>query len=128
MKLLDKILNKKPRFIRVGTCKRCGNCCKNVTIKIEGKFITTSEEFEKLRSAKPVYNHFLISGKDENGIFLFACKSLSSDNLRKSYWFRSLYCRSYPKADSNFITAGGETLDGCGYSFKSSIEFKEFLK
>ncbi|OGI21095.1 MAG: hypothetical protein A2255_04445 [Candidatus Melainabacteria bacterium RIFOXYA2_FULL_32_9] len=131
--MISKIKNliqkfQKPRFIRAGSCKRCGTCCKTITFKIQDKFITSEKGFEELKKRQSKYNHFFISGRDKQGILLFTCKSLGKDNSCKSYILRSLYCRIYPKIKTNLIAAGMETIDGCGFYYKSSIEFKEFLK
>jgi Fe-S-cluster containining protein len=129
MKIIKNIIKKfqSPKFIMDGSCKRCGTCCRMITFKIQDKFITSEEEFERLKIWQPRYKHFFISGKDEEGILLFTCKSLDDDNLCKNYMFRSLYCKSYPRIKSDFIAAGAETLEGCGFYYKSSVEFKSFL-
>lgn len=126
MKFLD--LFKKPGFIRHGSCKRCGNCCRNIIFQIQENYITTEEEFERLKKWKPKYNHFYISGRDVDGLLLFTCKSLNDDNSCKSYRLRSLYCRLYPRMTKNLILSGTTTLDGCGFYYKSSVDFKDYLK
>jgi Fe-S-cluster containining protein len=124
--LFQKI--KGARYIRAGKCKKCGLCCRMITFKTGDKFITEEAEFERLKNWQKHYNHFFISGKDENGILLFTCKSLSEDNTCRNYRMRSWFCRSYPHVKTDFIAAGGTTLEGCGFYFKSSKEFRKFLE
>lgn len=128
MKGLIKKLFKQNGFVRKGKCKMCGKCCRNITFKIKEEFVTTAEQFEDLKKWDKKYGNFYISGADEKGILLFTCKSLSEDNRCKAYYFRSPYCRSYPKIDSLKAYNGAETLEGCGYYFEPKKEFKEFLK
>jgi Fe-S-cluster containining protein len=125
MKLFN-FLNR-PKFIRRGNCKKCGNCCRNIVFYIQENIITTEEQFDKLKKWKKIYNHFCISGKDNDGALLFTCKSLNEDNICKNYKFRSLYCRTYPKLDKKALQTGIELLDGCGFYYESSVKFQDFL-
>jgi len=122
---LNRLLS--PKYKRLGKCKQCGQCCRQITLKIDNDFITSEELFLKLKSWQPHYNHFFISGKLENGVLLFTCKSLGDDNLCKDYWKRSLFCRHYPVLKSDFIRAGGETLENCGFYYKPAAEFSSFI-
>lgn len=126
MKLFN-FLNR-PKYIRRGSCKKCGNCCRNIVFYIKDDLITTEEQFERLKKWKWKYNHFYISGRDDDGALLFTCKSLNEENYCTSYKFRSLYCRSYPKLDSKALKKGMELLDGCGYYYESTVKFKDFLE
>ncbi|OGI00361.1 MAG: hypothetical protein A2Y25_09505 [Candidatus Melainabacteria bacterium GWF2_37_15] len=107
---------KRPKGLK-GHCKKCGSCCRNITFAIKKDYIKTEEDFERLKKFDRKYNHFFISGQDEDGVLLFTCKSLTDDNLCRDYFFRSLYCRLYPKIQMKHLKTGGELLDGCGYSF-----------
>lgn len=118
---------KKPRFILKGFCKKCGNCCRNITFMIGDDYLTKIEEFERLKLLDSKYNSFFISGKDENGVLLFACKHLGEDNLCSCYNYRSLYCRLYPFIKTKHIRAGAEMPEGCGYYIESNVKFEEFL-
>jgi uncharacterized protein len=125
---LNKIFNNSsPKIIRKGSCKRCGSCCRNITFWVGNTPLIEASEFEKLKISYPKLNQFYVSGKDKSGVILLTCKSLDEDNLCKSYRFRSLYCRIYPRISSKLFSQGFETLDECGYYYKSSIEFRDFL-
>lgn len=123
--IFDKFFG--PKYIRAGACKQCGVCCRSITLKAKGQFLRAEKEFESLKKWQKKYNHFYISGKDKDGVMLFTCKSLGEDNRCKSYGVRSLFCRAYPFVKTDFISAGGGTLEGCGFGFKSSVEFKNYL-
>lgn len=132
MNLAKKItgfLNKddSPRLVIKGACKKCGNCCRNITFIVGEEYLTREEEFERLKSLDSKYNNFYISGKDENGVLLFACKSLREDNLCSCYAFRSLYCRLYPKIKTKHLKDGIEFPEECGYYIESSVSFEEIL-
>ena len=109
----------KTGFIKKGSCKKCGTCCRNITFKVANKYITEIYEFERLKQWQPRYNHFYISGEEEDGTLLFACNSLDEDNLCRDYIMRSLFCRLYPIISSKMIAKGQETLDDCGYYYVS---------
>ncbi len=116
---LVKIFNQNfsPKFIRSGSCKQCGQCCRKITINYHGKFLTEKHEFEQLQLEQPRYKNFFTTGK-EDGILVVTCKSLGDDNTCKSYRFRSLYCRIYPRIKTKYIAAGAQTLDGCGFYYE----------
>ena len=116
-----------PKYIRKGNCKQCGKCCSSIILADNGVNISSIEEFKTLKLKYKKYHHFEPVGKDEQGNFLFKCKSLSENNKCKDYFFRSLYCRKYPDIDKKFIMAGGKMLDGCGYNIEPSKKFSEFL-
>ncbi len=127
-KRIKQILKKTPRFILKGSCKKCGNCCRNITFIVGKEYLRHEKEFENLKTLDSKYNNFFISGRDEDGILLFTCRSLGDDNLCSNYALRSLYCRLYPKIMRKHIRAGAEMLEGCGYYIESNVNFEEILK
>ena len=126
--MFNFLKQKTPRFILKGSCKKCGNCCRNITFIIGKKYVTEEEEYESLKKLDSYYNNFILTGKDEDGILLFTCKSLGEDNLCKDYKFRSLYCRLYPRIMRKHIRANAEMLEGCGFYIESNVKFEEFLR
>ncbi len=116
------------RYIIKGKCKCCGECCRNIVFLIGENYIQSPEQFELMKRWDKKYNHFFISGKNEKGALLFTCKSLGDDNRCKDYFFRSIYCRKYPKLDKKIILGGYETFDKCGYEFVIDKKFSEYLK
>ncbi len=115
------------KFVSKGDCKKCGECCKNIVFYIGDNTVKTEEQFDSLIKFSKSYNHFFISGKDEDDSLLFTCKSLKSDNTCKDYVMRSIECRRYPKINNKFIINGGKPLDGCGYYFEVDKNFNEYL-
>lgn len=111
-----------------GHCKKCGYCCRNITFMIGDKYVTKEEEFERMKSIDTRYNHFYISGTEQNGTLLFTCKSLTEDNLCRNYRLRSLYCRLYPWIMFKSIRAGVDLPEECGFNVEKNIKFKDFLK
>lgn len=129
------------RYIIKGECKKCGKCCETILFSDENGYIKTEEDFLELRKRNRRYYHFEINGRHgENwtkediknrkiiqGALYFKCKSLGKDKKCKNYFFRSLYCRDYPSINPDFISAGGETIDGCGFYFDIDKKFNEYL-
>lgn len=121
--MFKKLLNIfKPEFVKNGFCKKCGKCCRNIIFSIGTKDITELYEFENLKAEQPRYNHFYISGVDDDGRLLFTCNSLGEDNLCKAYKIRSFYCRFYPQISPNLLRQGHQTLEGCGYYYQKADE------
>ena len=106
----------------------CGECCKNIVFMIEDEYVCTEEQFESMKTFDKKYKHFDIVGKNEKGILLFKCKSLTEENKCKDYYFRSLYCRAYPFVTDKIKLGGCETFDSCGFEITINKKFKEFLK
>lgn len=111
-----------------GKCNHCGACCKNIVFMIEDNYVTTEEQFEKLKEFDKKYYHFEISGKNDKGAILFRCKSLNNNNKCRDYFFRSVYCREYPQITEKIRLGGFETFDTCGYEIAPDKQFIEYLK
>lgn len=122
---IQKLLSSK--FIIKGKCKKCGQCCKNIVFFIGDSTIKAESQFESLKEFNKSYNHFFISGVDNDKSLLFTCKSLLDDNTCRDYFFRSINCRKYPKINKTFIVNGGKPLDGCGFSFDVNKKFSKYL-
>lgn len=122
---LQKISSAK--FVREGSCRRCGNCCRNILLYIEEEPIKTEAQFEKVKGWEKHYHNFYISGRSENGALLFTCKEIDDDNRCRVYFFRGLGCRQYPRKNTKFLINGGKPLDGCGYYFKPNKSFSSYI-
>lgn len=123
---LQKLFSSK--FVIKGKCKKCGQCCRNIVFFIQDSTIKTESQFEDLKRFNKSYNHFFISGVDDDKSLLFTCKSINPDNTCKDYFFRSINCRNYPKVNKKFIINGGKPLDGCGFYFDVDKKFSNYLK
>ena len=111
-----------------GKCNKCGACCKNIVFMIEDNYVCEEKQFEDLKQFDKKYNHFVIAGKNDKGVLLFRCKSLDNNNRCKDYFWRSIYCRAYPKVTDKIRLGGCETFDTCGYKIKINKDFKNYLK
>ena len=116
------------KYKRDGYCSCCGECCRKIVLTLDGQVVNTNEQYEELKRRKRKYYHFEFSSIDDDGNYLFKCKSLGDDNKCKDYFFRSLYCRKYPDIDKKFIMAGGKLLDNCTYRIKPDKEFIDYLE
>ena len=112
----------------VGKCNCCGACCRNIVFMIDDEYVKTETQFEDLKKFDKKYYHFEISGRNEQGVLLFRCKSLGDDNRCKSYFLRSLYCRAYPLVTEKIRLGGYETFETCGYKITVDKAFDDFLK
>ena len=95
---------------------------------IEDNYVCDEKQFEDLKQFDKKYNHFVIAGKNDKGVLLFRCKSLDNNNRCKDYFWRSIYCRAYPKVTDKIRLGGCETFDTCGYKIKVNKDFKNYLK
>ena len=115
------------KFVVTGNCRRCSNCCGNITFFVGNRIVTSEVEFQKMQEFDKKYRNFEISGKGENGELLFRCKALKENGSCGVYRFRSVNCRLYPRINQKFVYDGGVPLDGCGYSFSVNKKFKDYL-
>lgn len=115
-------------YWRRGKCNQCGQCCRTITLRFPDALIKREVDFERLKEIMPRFNNFFISDKADNGVLLFTCKFLTEENKCGAYWYRSIFCRTYPYFDDKFIQMGGESLKGCGYYFKPVEPFEEVMK
>lgn len=120
---------KSAKLVRKGSCRRCGNCCRNIILSItENEPIRTEKQFEETKQWDKFFNNFYISGSDASGVLLFTCREIDENNRCRVYPFRGLGCRMYPKPNVKFLINGGEMLEGCGYYFEPDKSFRSFLK
>ena len=102
---------------RVGQCRLCGRCCRDILLKYEGKWLRRDKDYRAMLEALPAYARFEHTGYDDQGFMTFTCKSLGRDNLCAAYGKRPSLCRSYP-SDSLYYQGGSLRAD-CGYSFRA---------
>lgn len=100
----------------VGQCKLCGDCCKDIVLYNEGRWISTEKQFRKLCEFDPRHERLVCKGKADDGVFLFSCSSLGEDGMCTCHDDRMALCRNYP--DNGIYYRGGWLRKECGYSFK----------
>lgn len=104
------------KYERQGRCRRCGQCCKEIIITMEPKYLRV----RSLRNFAIWWCYFfnrmrLIGCFIEDGYLLFTCEHITADNKCGCYSWRPFLCREYPKAFGYFEEP--VTLPGCGYKF-----------
>ncbi len=115
----------KRKYYRVGSCAKCGRCCKNIYVKHGKNFISDPDLFNRLKPLHPFYFDLEIIGKDEVGL-LFACKNLDETTKTcKIHNKRAKICRDYPMEE--ILKMGGTLAEGCGYKFVPIEKFSEIL-
>ena len=110
-----------------GHCKACGECCRTIVFYVGDNVVKTEEQFECLKRWDKKYRNFDVAGKSDDGALYFKCKALSAEGKCKSYFFRSLSCRLYPKFQTPFFTRGRGLKSECGYYISHSKNFDDFL-
>jgi hypothetical protein len=109
-----------------GHCKKCGNCCRQLNICEEGKWVATSRHFKQILKESPEYERFEITGKNKNGSLNFKCTWLNEDGTCKDYTNRLDICRDFP--DSMAIMNQGVLPDGCGFEIYIENSFEYILQ
>jgi len=118
--LLDNFLTNFPKKVFFksywkleGKCKQCGNCCKEILLKMTPRQIS-SKFFTNLaiRWITWLFDFILLRVDYENGYLAFTCKHVSSDGKCGNYFWRPSVCRNYPLVDYFKQPC---VLPGCGY-------------
>lgn len=118
---LTRILKRK--YERVGSCKGCGRCCRQIYVKHANGVIKDEKDFENLRYQHRFYSYLKVTGSDEIGL-IFECQNLDREtNLCKIHRTRPGICRRYPQEE--IFAMGGGLADGCGYRLEPIESFEE---
>lgn len=125
-RIVRQILGKPHDYFRLGRCRRCGSCCRDVALTVGGRKITTVEEYESLVAEDDRYQIFVQKGVDKDGALLFSCKKLDSRNCCTIYHDRPQVCVDYP--DPDLIRCGTDVIEGCGFYLVSPHDFRRILK
>lgn len=120
---IKKILGYK--YIKIGKCRRCGGCCKDMQLFHRGKRITSVSDFEELLKFDGHFSRFTMFEK-ENGRISFTCSLLIENNLCGDYKSRPSTCRKYPDPEYIF-KYGGVMIKGCGYTVIPVVSFQDIL-
>lgn len=109
----------------VGRCKLCGECCREVMLMDDGKWIYTRAQFTRLIMDKSDYERFEPVGGGGSSPIRFTCTNLGEDNLCVDHEFRPGVCRAYPTVGLYY--RGGELLSFCGYKYVH-VTFRQTLR
>lgn len=107
----------KRKLIVEGSCNRCGECCRSLSIEGYNGWLKTESEFVSLTRMRPEYKRFIIVGKS-GGCLLFSCSQLREDGRCGDYENRPTLCREFPH--HNLLIAGAKMPANCGYYFRES--------
>ena len=101
------------RYKIAGKCKMCGNCCKEIRMKIAPAYLS-SKFFTELaiRWISWLFDFYLLKIDFENRDLAFSCKNLGKDGKCQNYFWRPSICRNYPLLDYFKKTV---FLPGCGF-------------
>ena len=113
---LPKNLFFKTRWTLEGKCKKCGNCCREIYLKITPRQLS-SKLFTNLAIAwiSWVYDFILLSVDRDNHYLIFTCKNRREDGSCGNYFWRPNVCRNYPLVD---YFEEPKTLPNCGFTSK----------
>ena len=119
-----KILHKK--YYRIGSCKGCGRCCRQIYVKHAKGVIKEEADFERLKDLHRFYKYLKVTGKDEIGL-VFECSNLDGEtNLCKIHKNRPGICRRYPQEE--IFGMGGALAEDCGYKLVPIESFNEVFQ
>ena len=119
-----KILGRK--YYRIGECKGCGRCCRQIYVKHMGGVVCDEKEFENLKYQHRFYTYLKVVGKDDIGL-IFECQNLDREtNKCKIHKTRPGICRRYPQEE--LFAMGGTLADDCGYKLVPIETFEEVFK
>jgi Fe-S-cluster containining protein len=111
-------------FQRSGSCKQCGNCCRNLQLLHKEKVIASEEEWFRIQDQYPIYKIFEIISKSPKGL-TFQCTKITKDNLCSIYTQRPPVCRRYPKRKQ--LIMHPEEFKNCGFYLSKRKSFAEEL-
>ncbi len=109
-----------------GSCRGCGKCCRNISLKGRYGWLRSDKAFQKIVSIYPEYGRFAVSGRDQQGFLLFSCSLCTPQRTCLDYDKRLALCRKFP--ESSLVFAGGQLPATCGYKFAEAVPFKKILK
>lgn len=110
----------------MGKCVKCGCCCKDIGILLDGTKISKEEEFTKLIKEEPVYSIFEKIGISDDGSWIFKCSKLKENNKCGIYLMRPIICRGYPHSYLGSI--GARLHKECGYKLFAPRDFDEIFR
>lgn len=108
-----------------GSCKGCGNCCRNINLEGTKGWLRSEEAFRLLVEKHPEYKRLEIIGRDEQGFLLFCCSWCTPQGVCSDYEKRLDICRNFP--ESSLVFTGGRLPAHCGYHFTEVVPFEKIL-
>ncbi|MEX0961835.1 MAG: hypothetical protein WDZ28_03145 [Simkaniaceae bacterium] len=111
-KIAKKII--RPPYIRVGACKKRGNCCHYILIKKQKGYLGRLFLLWHLE-VNGFYKRFDETIPQEKGeFFVMGCRYLNKKGECTNYRFRPMVCRKWPVIEH---FGRPQIIKGCGYSY-----------
>ncbi len=114
------------KLVRTGGCRCCGSCCERINLRVDGRWLDSPEQFERVRSDHPDYQRFVVSGVDDQELVQLSCTSLQDDGRCGDYENRPAICKSFPT--TSLVLCGGVLPPGCGFAITSAVPFAKRLR
>lgn len=119
-----KILKRK--YYRIGSCNRCGKCCKRIYVKTFNHVIKDEKDFKRLQYIHRFYSYLTVVDKDDIGLLFSCCNYDEEKGICLIHKDRPGICRRYPQEE--IFHMEGELSKDCGYKFIPIESFSEVLK
>ncbi|MBE0583566.1 MAG: YkgJ family cysteine cluster protein [Desulfofustis sp.] len=113
-------------LIRTGSCRCCGCCCQLINLRVGGRWLTSSAQFDRVVQDHPQYRQFVVNGVDHQGLLQLSCTLLRDDGRCGDYENRPALCRSFPT--KSLVLCGGVLPPSCGYVITSAVPFAKRLQ
>ncbi|OQY20668.1 MAG: hypothetical protein B6I36_00010 [Desulfobacteraceae bacterium 4572_35.1] len=97
-------------LILTGHCRQCGACCRRLQLEESKRWLRSKRTFERLVKNEPQFSRFKIIGRDQQGLLVFNCTMLASDNRCLDYANRPQLCRDFP--NKGIFLCGGSLPAG----------------
>lgn len=113
-------------YFRVGSCLKCGECCKSVIIFYNGEIVSSKEQWDALTAEEEIYSIFRVTGETPEKNWIFGCSRQRDDGTCAIHKSRPGICRDYP--DLHLMRRGAQLKKGCGYMLVPPKEFEEYFR
>jgi uncharacterized cysteine cluster protein YcgN (CxxCxxCC family) len=113
-------------LILTGKCRQCGACCQRLQLEQSRRWLRSRRAFKRLVRDHPEFSRFAISGRDNQGLLVFNCQMLGTDNRCHDYANRPQLCRDFPHKGIFFC--GGALPPGCGFTLSEGVPFSRRLE
>lgn len=118
-KIAKKIIP--PPYIRVGQCKKRGNCCYYLRLR-KVRYIDWLQKFWVTQ----INGFFFRSAKtikiEKHQYYIMGCRHLKSNGECENYFLRPLICRTWPVIEKFGYP---QLLKGCGFEAKLKTKYKQ---
>ena len=121
-RLFRRLSGKSAGYFRIGKCRCCGACCRDVVLNYKGKKITSDEELSRLLSEDSHYEIFRLKTVARDGTYIFQCSMLDEHNRCLTYHHRPGVCGDYP--DPDLLRCGTDVIEECGYYLVPPEDFR----